>query len=193
MALIASLLLHGVALAVAQLDRAETVTASSNSEFTTVRVEDPVPPEPPPQSHDEEIEAPLPPPLLDGEAFPQETPTPPPVHRDTRIATQSLVRQTAMPATGRPASTSARALAVSAPRPEYPYEARRAKVTGSGIALFSVDSATGQVREVTMSQSTGSVVLDQATIAGLRRWRFKPGTPARVSCPITFTLNGAAF
>ena len=86
-----------------------------------------------------------------------------------------------------------RAFVLSGPRPEYPYEARRQKLSGASVALISVDPATGTVIGVAMSRSTGSAVLDNATLAALRRWRFKAGTVARVECPITYTLTGVSL
>jgi protein TonB len=84
--------------------------------------------------------------------------------------------------------------AVSAPRPEYPYEARRARITGNGIAVIVVvDPANGVVTDVTMAQSTGSPVLDGAAISGFRRWRFKPGNVSQVRVPISFTMTGAMY
>ena len=83
--------------------------------------------------------------------------------------------------------------AVSAPRPEYPYEARRRKITGEGIVVMNVDPVSGSVTSVTMSKTTGSAFLDNAAIAGFKRWRFKPGTVVSVTCPVTFTLTGASY
>ncbi len=83
--------------------------------------------------------------------------------------------------------------AVSAPRPEYPYEARSRHVTGSGVALVTVDPASGCVIDASMEQSIGSPILDDATVSAFRRWRFKPGTVRRVRIPITFALGGASF
>src|SRR5215211_3880999 len=37
----------------------------------------------------------------------------------------------------------AQSMAISAPVPEYPYEAKRRNLTGSGICVVTVDSATG--------------------------------------------------
>jgi protein TonB len=88
---------------------------------------------------------------------------------------------------------SAKVLALSAPRPEYPYEARRQRITGEGVVAMTVDPATGHVSSVSMSKSTGSPFLDNAALAGFRRWRFKPGTVSSVRCPITFTLTGASY
>lgn len=90
--------------------------------------------------------------------------------------------------------SSAKAMAISAPRPEFPYEARRQKITGDGVAaVMSVDATTGCVMDVVMAQSAGNAALDHATITGLRRWRFQSGTVFRVRCPITYTLAGIAY
>ncbi|MEP6956464.1 MAG: TonB family protein [Chthoniobacterales bacterium] len=86
-----------------------------------------------------------------------------------------------------------KAFAIMSPRPEYPYEARRLHLTGTGVALLTIDRSSGSVTGVTMSRSTGSTVLDQSALAALRHWRFRPGTVARVECPITYTLTGASL
>jgi TonB family protein len=86
---------------------------------------------------------------------------------------------------------SGKALALSAPRPAYPYEARSHQITGSGAALLIVDPLTGSVLGATMSETTGSPVLDNSALSAFRRWRFKPGTPSPVRVPVTFTLTGA--
>ena len=83
-----------------------------------------------------------------------------------------------------------RAVVISAPRPEYPYEARRASITGSGVVVMYVDPGTGTVTSCRMRQSTGSVILDDAALAAFRQWRFTPGTIKEVRVPITFTVGG---
>jgi TonB family protein len=88
---------------------------------------------------------------------------------------------------------SGKVFAIIAPRPEYPYEARRQKVTGEGIVVMTVDPLTGIVTSVSMSKTTGSTFLDNAAVAGFKRWRFKPGTISSVTCPVTFTLSGASY
>jgi TonB family protein len=67
------------------------------------------------------------------------------------------------------------------------------RLTGTGTALMMVDVRTGTVTAVSMTRSTGSAVLDNATLSALRRWRFAAGTVSRVECPITYTLAGASF
>lgn len=83
-----------------------------------------------------------------------------------------------------------RAVVLSAPRPEYPYEARRAKITGTGIVVLEVDPATGKVTSARMEPSTGSAILDRAALWAFRRWRFKPGAVKMAKMPITFTTTG---
>ena len=88
---------------------------------------------------------------------------------------------------------SAKALVLFAPRPSYPYEARRSGTTGSGIARLTVNSAAGSVIDAQMSQSTGSAILDNATLSAFRTWRFKPGVASNVDVPITYTLTGVSY
>ena len=124
--------------------------------------------------------------------FAEERTVQPPVRRpeNKRVTPIVKVRNTNP---GSLSLSSAKIVALSAPRPEYPYEARRQKITGSGIVAMTVDPATGMVTEVSMWQSTGSPYLDNAAITGFRRWRFKPGTAFRIKSPITYTLTGAAY
>ena len=90
--------------------------------------------------------------------------------------------------------TGAKAVAIYAPKPEYPYEAKSRHVTGSGVAVLSVDTASGNVTDATMAQSIGSPILDNATTSTFRRWRFQPGKVApKVKVPITYTLTGASY
>jgi len=88
---------------------------------------------------------------------------------------------------------NAKAFVLSAPRPDYPYEARSRHITGSGVALISVDPNSGLAVDAMMEQSIGNPILDNSTVSAFRRWRFKPGTPARVRIPITFVLTGAQY
>jgi TonB family protein len=88
---------------------------------------------------------------------------------------------------------NAKAFIVSAPRPDYRYEARSRHITGSGVALISVDPNSGLAVDAMMEQSIGNPILDNSTVSAFRRWRFKPGTPARIRIPITFVLTGAQY
>jgi periplasmic protein TonB len=80
----------------------------------------------------------------------------------------------------------AQSMAITAPLPDYPYEAKRRNLTGSGTCVVTVDAATGTVTNATMFQSTGSPLLDKLTIQTFKSWRFKPGTVSQVRVPISY-------
>lgn len=123
----------------------------------------------------------------DEETFSEENRMPQPVRprRKTRIAS--------VPRGAAASFGSVKALVMYGPRPVYPYEARRQRMTGSGIALLTIDPAIGNVTNVRITRSCGSVILDNATLEAFRRWRFKPGTALSVEVPITYTLTGASY
>ena len=88
-------------------------------------------------------------------------------------------------------SPSAKAIAIYAPKPDYPLEARARHVTGSGVVLLDVDTASGRVTNARMLQSTGHKILDDAALDAFRRWRFQPGKPApQVKIPIRYSMAG---
>jgi periplasmic protein TonB len=123
----------------------------------------------------------------DQDTFQEENATPPPLraHRKARPAP---------PVRGTTASLQAvKAMVAYAPRPIYPYEARRQRLTGSGVALLTIDQTLGTVTDVLMPQSCGNAILDNSTLDALRRWRFKPASVARVRVPITYTLMGVSY
>jgi protein TonB len=141
-------------------------------------------------------------------ALPEESVTPPPLEqihpdqdnfREENLTTPPPVRahQRARPTPFVTATTASlravKAMVAYAPRPVYPYEARRQRLTGSGVALLTVDRSSGSVTEVIMTQSCGSAILDNSTLDALRRWRFKPASVPRVRVPITYTLMGASY
>jgi TonB family protein len=80
----------------------------------------------------------------------------------------------------------AQSMAITAPLPGYPYEAKRRNLMGNGICIVTVDPATGRVTDATMSQSTGSPFLDKFTIQTFKNWRFKPGTVSQFRVPISY-------
>ena len=81
-------------------------------------------------------------------------------------------------------------LALFAPDPAYPMEAREKGQSGAGIAMLTIDLATGHVIKAEMRVSTHSKILDQAAVQGFRQWRFKPRTVSKVWVPIKFFLSG---
>ena len=191
-ALGAAALIHLAAVALANIHRQERIDeVSSPPGITTELIFDPISPvddsTPPPDPV-----APTPSEDATDKSFVDENPTPPPIRRhDTRPVVP--IAKARNGSSGSLTLSSARIMALSAPRPEYPYEARRQRITGSGFVVMTVDSVTGQVTDVVMEQSTGSSVLDNASVAAFRRWRFKQGTVSRVRSPITFTMTGAQY
>jgi len=138
------------------------------------------------------LEESAPPPPLeqihpDQDRFQEENLTPPPIRAHRKARPPSLIRGTTA------SLRSVKAKVAYAPRPVYPYEARRQRVTGSGIALVTVDETSGTVTDVRMAQSCGNVILDNSTLDALRRWRFKPGSVSKVQVPITYTLMGVSY
>jgi TonB family protein len=159
------------------------------SDIPTATVEATLQPEDQPTPPPEDIPIQEPPPIPDvAPEFHEEKPPPPKTNRPTGPvkAPQGV--------TGTMSITGAKAVAIFAPKPEYPYEARSRHQTGSGVALLSVDTASGNVTDVSMAQSIGSPILDQSTVSAFRRWRFAPGKCApKVKVPITYTMTGASY
>lgn len=186
----AAVLIHFAAIALANVHRSEQLDSVSFTDgFTDIALELPSTP----LDSDPDIPDPLPTPPQSDETFRESMSTPPPIRRLTTRAIEPLVKMNNNRSTAPMMWSSAKVLVVSAPRPEYPYEARRQKITGDGIVTIAVDPITGTVRDVTLRKSTGSPFLDNAALTGFRRWRFRPGTVSSVTCPITFTLTGASY
>jgi len=78
---------------------------------------------------------------------------------------------------------------IFAPKPEYPLEARRRHLTGSGILILHIDAKTGNVTSIDIEKSIGYKILDDAAIRAFHRWRFKPGTGPKVRLPIRYTMD----
>ena len=125
-------------------------------------------------------------------AFPEENFTPEPIRRKN-LKPSRLIRPTSITGVPGPSLGSVKALAIFAPRPEYPYEARHQRTTGSGLVVLTIDLSTGNVTDARMTQSTGSLILDNSAVTALSRWRFKPETITKVRVPITYTLSGASY
>jgi len=95
-------------------------------------------------------------------------------------------KPTEPPVAGLMSLSAAQAIAVRAPLPEYPYQAKRAHITGSGVCVMTVNTASGNVTNAMMAESTGDGILDYVTIHTFQRWRFKPGTVSQVRVPISY-------
>ena len=160
------------------------------SNIPTATVEAMLQPEDQPTPPPEDIPIPEPPPIPEvAPEFHEEKPPPP---KNTKPAGPIKAPQAGVP--GTMSISGAKAVAIFAPKPEYPYEARSRHVTGSGVALLSVDTASGNVTDASMAQSIGSPILDNSTVSTFRRWRFAPGKCApKVKVPITYTMTGASY
>jgi TonB family protein len=78
---------------------------------------------------------------------------------------------------------------MTGPKPQIPDEARSEHLSGQGVYLLHFDKPTGNLLDVTVTQSTGSPVLDQAALATLRLWHATPGCPREVPMTITFSVT----
>jgi TonB family protein len=123
----------------------------------------------------------------DQDSFQEKNLMPPPIRAHRKARPPSLIGGTTA------SLRSVKATVAYAPRPVYPYEARRQRVTGSGVALLTVNQTSGTVTDVRMAQSCGNVILDNSTLDALRRWRFRPGGVTQVEVPITYTLMGVSY
>jgi periplasmic protein TonB len=181
-AFIAALMIHFSAIVAASHRQKAPVPAETG--FTPIGVELLIAPQPPAPA-----ESPVPPPPP---ASHSEFREPPRSHREIAKPRPAVPIRAAGP-TRFVAPANPKALALSAPKPLYPYEARSRHVTGSGVAVMTIDPATGIVINVVMEPSIGSEILDRATVSAFKRWRFKPGSPPKVRVPITFLLTGASY
>jgi TonB family protein len=181
--------IHVAAISLANIHRPGPTTSAGVDGDPPIIVFEPDPPISDPPT---ELSDPLPTPPPTEQLFIEDRSTPPPVRRQPNKFTPVVRPKTNTHPGSLPAS-SAKAFAISAPRPEYPYEARRQKITGDGVVVMTVDPATGNVISVSMSRTTGSPFLDNAAVTGFKRWRFRPGTVSSVTCPVTFTLTGASY
>lgn len=78
-------------------------------------------------------------------------------------------------------------------KPQYPFEMRRAGITGEVVVEFIVDS-NGDVRNAFSVRSTQRD-FEQAAVQAVSKWKFRPGKKGgrsvntRMQVPIVFTLN----
>src|SRR6266705_4977329 len=156
-----ALAIHLTAVAVSQRHEAPPVELPSQPPQVVEAVLAPPESTPPP----EDIPLPEPPPPPDikpdfvEERKPPPRPPPSAPQKFTPIKAQAM------------SMSRAKALAINAPRPQYPYEARSRKITGSGVCVATVDPGSGNVTGASMTQSTGSPILDNSALAAFRQWR----------------------
>jgi TonB family protein len=95
---------------------------------------------------------------------------------------------TSQASTTRPSGTAKN---LTGPAPEYPAEASRQKLTGRGVYLLHFDQSTGNVIDVTVVESAGSPLLDQASITAFRQWHEDPHCAKEATLTMTFARTGA--
>jgi TonB family protein len=90
---------------------------------------------------------------------------------------------------------SAKALAIYAPRPQYPYEARSRHITGRAVVGVRVSPKTGLVTNAALLRKSGSAILDNAAISAFRQWAFAPNTitTGAIAIPVTFCTTAAEY
>jgi TonB family protein len=123
---------------------------------------------------------------------PVEEATPPPPPRPKQQVVPIQAQQVAG-TLGTMSISSASTLAVFAPRPEYPREARSHRIAGSGVCVVSVDRGSGHVTEASIAQSTGNQTLDNAAVSTFRTWIFKRRKVSTVSISFGFTTRGTPY
>ncbi|PYK10212.1 MAG: hypothetical protein DME61_04000 [Verrucomicrobia bacterium] len=182
-ALGAALAIHLTAVALAQ--RREAVAVELPPQPPQVVEATLAPPEATPPPEDIPLPEPPPPPDIKPEFVEERTPPPRPPPSAQQKFTPIKASALSM--------SQAKALAINAPRPPYPYEARAHHLMGSGVITVNVDPASGNVTDASVTQSIGSPILDDAATSTFRRWKFRPGSVSKVRIPITFTMTGASY
>ena len=186
--------MHGIAVAIA-FHKEPPPADYSDVPTATIEATLDQPPEDVPTPPPEDIPIPDQPPPPEIQPEFHEEATPPPKQNKPAKAQPIKAPQVTGPPRppGMATASQAKASAISAPRPEYPYEARSRHIMGSGVCVVTVDTASGSVTDATMVQSIGNPILDNSAVSAFRRWRFKPGSVAKVKIPITFTMTGASY
>ena len=127
------------------------------------------------------------PPEIKPEQAAEATPPPRQPKRQTiAIAAIKAPQVAGSPSGGTTPTSSARAVATYAPRPEYPSEMRSRHITVSGVCVVDIDPGSGNVTAASMTQSTGNPILDDSAVRTFRKWRFKPGSVSKVRIPFEF-------
>ena len=72
--------------------------------------------------------------------------------------------------------------------PVYSYSDRAAWRQGSGVFHLVIDRSTGSVVQVSVPKSTGYPTLDNAAVAALKQWRFRPASWKTLDIPVHFRM-----
>ena len=195
-AIVAAFLCTGIALAGSQLARAQDATSTTLPERSEPVQSAPTPvPKKRTSKASVEISAETssqkPAPVAEDTSRAEELATPAATaekktRAKRRAASAAQPNASEFPVVGTMSMSAAKEMAISAPLPEYPYQARRANITGSGVCVIIVDTASGKVTSAVMAESTGNAILDKVTTDTFRKWRFKLGAASQVRVPISY-------
>jgi protein TonB len=142
-----------------------------------------------------------PPPPVETESKPTAPPENSPELRPTEPEAGAAAGDGSSPLPGQDVTTAPGAMMTTAspdyrrnPEPEYPLQARRRGQEGL-VVLEATVSDTGQATAVTLKQSSGYALLDQAALQAVKRWEFEParigalGVESRIEVPVRFRLS----
>lgn len=136
---------------------------------------------------------PIPTPTPQATPVPTPKPTPKPVIKPETLQKKPTTKPSAA-AVPRGKMVEARPDYASNPPPRYPDIARRKGWEGEVIIRAQVNAA-GRVTSASVIRKSRYAVLDQAAVAAVRKWKFKPRTvggqsvDATVEVPVNFTLR----
>ncbi len=74
-------------------------------------------------------------------------------------------------------------------RPDYPFEARKNRIQGSGVFVLNISQKMGHVESITIKKSTGHKILDACAMKAFITYRFKSGAPSHVWIPVDFKIR----
>jgi TonB family protein len=72
-----------------------------------------------------------------------------------------------------------------------PAEAVPQRLSGHGVYVVEVGIVTGYPLDVRVLESSGHRILDDAAVAALRQWRFRPRSVYKATIPIDFGFVGS--
>lgn len=116
------------------------------------------------------------------------SPKPKTTGEDNQDLGKSRAAKSEQSSTPRP---SGKAKNLNGPSPQIPAEATRQHLTGTGTYLLRFDQSTGTVTDVSVVQSAGSSILDEAAMAAFRQWHEDPNCAKEVTMTMRFTAAGA--
>ena len=109
---------------------------------------------------------------------------------DNEVSDKSRARKSEQSPSSTP-RPSGKAKNLTGPSPQVPAEAVKQHLTGKGTYLLHFDQTSGTVTDVTVVQSAGSPLLDEAAITAFRQWHEDPNCAKEVTMTISFAAAAA--